>query len=108
MRKLVLEIDNLNDIHPGISRGIALSYHEAIRVCLDRHHTSPKDFEIDGEGDRCIAKVSWIEADEEIKRAWANNDDATEQGAYGVALAAIMASRNFVAVRRAETRTGAD
>jgi hypothetical protein len=107
MQKLVLEIADLNEIHPGVSRGIALSYDEAVRVCLDRHHLSPKDFEIDGR-DCCLAEVSWISANEEVKRAWANDDDATEQGAYGVALAAMKASRNLVAIRRAETRTGAD
>jgi len=34
--------------------------------------------------------------------------DATEDGAYGVCLAAIEAEENLIAVRRAETLTGAD
>jgi hypothetical protein len=40
--------------------------------------------------------------------AWANNDDTTRDGAYGLALAAVEITRGLVAVSRAETRTGAD
>jgi hypothetical protein len=43
-----------------------------------------------------------------MRNAWANNIDATESGAYGVSLAAVEAERKLVAVRRAETLTGAD
>lgn len=40
--------------------------------------------------------------------AWANNIDTTESGAYGVCLAAVEVEEQLVAVRRAETLTGAD
>src|SRR4051812_9126149 len=40
--------------------------------------------------------------------AWANADDATQNGAYAVALAALEAEPGLVAVSRAETLTGAD
>ena len=40
--------------------------------------------------------------------AHANEIDATEAGAYGVSLAAVEAISGLVAVRRAETLTGAD
>lgn len=40
--------------------------------------------------------------------AWANDIDTTESGAYGVCLAAVEAVEQLVAVRRAETHTGAD
>jgi hypothetical protein len=46
--------------------------------------------------------------DQQTKNAWANDTDATEQGAYGMALAALEVSSGLFAVRRAETRTGAD
>jgi hypothetical protein len=43
-----------------------------------------------------------------VLNAWANDIDTTESGAYGVSLAAVEAEENLVAVRRAETLTGAD
>jgi len=41
-------------------------------------------------------------------RAWANDIDATESGAYGVALATLQLTDDLVAIARAETLTGAD
>lgn len=42
------------------------------------------------------------------RNAWANRDDTTRDGAYAIALAATELLRGLVAIRRAETRTGAD
>jgi hypothetical protein len=55
-----------------------------------------------------VANALWVRADGRTINAWANRDDATEAGAYALALAAIEVMRGLVAVRRAETRTGAD
>ncbi|MYD00209.1 MAG: hypothetical protein F4X13_13180 [Gammaproteobacteria bacterium] len=41
-------------------------------------------------------------------RAWNNADDATRDGAYILVVAAVEAELGMVALRRAETRTGAD
>jgi hypothetical protein len=103
-----LRFADLSQRHSGLSDGISVSYSEAVRVCLDRHHTSPADFRLQDNDTDDTAGVEWIRADERITGAWANNDDATEAGAYGIAIAAIEALRGLVAVRRAETRTGAD
>jgi hypothetical protein len=46
--------------------------------------------------------------DARVGRAHANEIDATEIGAYGLSLAAIEAVVGLVAIRRAETLTGAD
>jgi len=103
-----LSFITLSERHPGISEGVALSYAEAVRVCLDRHHRSPVDVLINDSGGVEKATAEWPLADDRIKKAWANKDDATRDGAYGLSLAAIEAIRGLVAVRRAETRTGAD
>ena len=47
------------------------------------------------------AQVTWDTADARMLRAWANEDDTTEAGAYGCALAAIELSEGLVAMRRA-------
>jgi hypothetical protein len=103
-----LRFADLSQRHSGISDGISDSYSEAACVCLDRHHKSPADFRLQDNDTDDTAGVEWVRADERIRGAWANEDDATEAGAYGIAIAAIEALRGLVAVRRAETRTGAD
>jgi hypothetical protein len=75
---------------------------------LDRHHTSPAAFQLKDNGRIEQANAEWNTADERTKRAWANRDDATRDGAYGLALAAVEIMRGLVAVSRAETGTGAD
>ena len=52
--------------------------------------------------------VEWRPASERERGAWANDIDATELGAYALALAAVEISDGLVAVRRAEHGTGAD
>jgi hypothetical protein len=52
--------------------------------------------------------VDWAVPDHRVLRAWANDPDATEMGAYGVSLAVVEAEKGLVAIARAETLTGAD
>lgn len=102
-----LPIHNLAERHPGVTRAVSDSYLEAARVCLDRHHSSPVDFVLRRES-LVDVRAEWTATDERTKRAWANETDTTEAGAYCIALAAIEATDGLVAVARAETRTGAD
>lgn len=104
----LLRFLDLSTRHVGVSNGVSDSYAEAARVCLDRHHESPTEFQIKDNNVEDRATANWTSADERTRNAWANKDDATESGAYGLALAAIEEMRGLVAVRRAETRTGAD
>ena len=77
-------------------------------MCLDRHHKSPLEVDIDAPSRTCSAIVRWAFADERTKGAWNNEIDATEQGAYCVALVVVELTEGLVAVRRAEKETGAD
>jgi hypothetical protein len=52
-----------------------------------------------------VVQVEWDLADERSRRAWANRDDATRDGAYACAIAATELAYEM---RRAETLTGAD
>jgi hypothetical protein len=96
------------DRHQALTSSLAGSYLEAARVCLDRHHVSPKEFTLEHNRAESIAKVEWEVTDSRVQAAWANVDDATRDGAYAFAIAAIELLRGMVAVRRAETRTGSD
>ena len=107
MSNLELPIHNLAR-HPGLTPATAEYYTEGARVCLDRHHRPPVEVQIaEGEG-QTVAIVAWEPVDELVKGAWANETDTTEAGAYACVLAAVELRYGMVAVRRAETRTGAD
>jgi len=102
-----LRFSDLSARHFGVSEGISHSYSEAASVCLDRHRKSPVEFRLRDNNRDEVASALWV-ADDRTRNAWANRDDATEAGAYELALGAIEVMRGLVAVRRAETRTGAD
>jgi len=98
----------LADRHPGLTKAIGEGYCEAAAVCFSRHHVPPSDLFLDCDGSSSTCSAEWVVPDQRTKAAWANEIDATEAGAYGVSLAAIEMVKGLVAVRRAETLTGAD
>ena len=102
-----LPLNELDKRHPGVTAAIASTYLEAAAVCLQRHHSNPIDINIKHINE-LVATAKWDQPDETSIRAWANEIDATEAGAYGVALAAVEVCDGLVAYARAETRTGAD
>lgn len=102
-----LPFHNLAERHRGVTPAIGECYTEAARVCLDRHHVSPVEFELNDKGNGRETVVEWEPTDERTKAAWANEIDTTEAGACACALAAIELTSDMVAVRRAYTKTGA-
>lgn len=103
-----LPLDNLADRHPGLTKAISDGYIEAASVCMNRHHQPPVDISVDSQNNPDEYIVEWKVPDQRIIMAWANETDATEYGAYAISLAAIEIVQGLVAVRRAETLTGAD
>lgn len=103
-----LPLTLMDERHTGLLPSTAANYLDAARVCLDRHHTPPTKFTIIDDEQEFQVEVNWLPSDERGRNAWANQDDATRDGAYAFALAAVELSRGMVALRRAETRTGAD
>lgn len=105
---LRLPLENMASRHSGLTDSLAACYLESARVCLDRHHTSPKDFTLENDEEESTAFVEWEIADNQMRGAYNNDADATRDGAYLFALAALELLSGFVAIRRAETQTGAD
>ena len=103
-----LPLDNMAQRHRGLTPEIAGAYHQAVRVCMDRHHVSPTEFTIKDEVVSTVASVLWEAPDDRMRAAWANEIDTTEQAAYALVLAAVELMYGLVALRRAETTTGAD
>jgi hypothetical protein len=105
---LSISLYRLHERHPGLTQALAQSYIEAACVCLARHHEAPVVFSVSQAGNKHCRTVDFMAPDERTLNAHANEIDATEAGAYGVSLAAVESVAGMVAVRRAETRTGAD
>lgn len=103
-----ITLDRLDERHPGLTPALAQTYVEAACVCLARHHQPPVLFSVNNAGNQSNRTVVFLIPDERTRNANANEIDATETGAYGLSLAAIESVAGMVAVRRAETRTGAD
>ena len=103
-----LKFLDLSSRHSGITDTISNFYAEAARVCLDRHHVSSVSFAIHDNSTKISADATWHQTDHQTRMSWNNTTDATEAGAYAVALACIECCRDLVAIGRAETCTGAD
>jgi len=103
-----LRLEGLHERHPGLTSALGESYAEAASVCFSRHHQPPVTMSLKHAGNDELRVLNFVVPDERISNAHANETDATEIGAYGVSLAAVEAAVGLVAVRRAETLTGAD
>jgi hypothetical protein len=103
-----LNLEAMHERHRALTPHIAGGYQEAASVCLSRHHMPPVQIALSDNGIESPAEVSWIPPDVRTRDAWANATDTTEAGAYGCVIAGVEELRQLVAVRRADTGTGAD
>ncbi len=107
-QKPKLLVEGLHERHTGLTASLGGVFFEAACVCFGRHHDSPVDVEIHRKEGSAVCEFAFHPPSELERNAHANVIDATEQGAYGVSLAAVEETESLVAVRRAETLTGAD
>jgi hypothetical protein len=98
----------LHQRHPGLYEPLSLAYADAAALCFADTHESPADLEVRHDEEICVREVAWLEPAEEARASWANQDDATRDGAYCVSLAVVEAELGLVGLERADRRTGAD
>lgn len=103
-----LRLESLHERHIGLTPSLAGTFFEAASVCLNRHHNSPVEVEIARNGGTTTRLANFQKPDARVLNAWANDIDTTENGAYCVCLAAVEVEEQLVAVKRAETLSGAD
>src|ERR1035441_9343023 len=108
MTERTVILDRLHERHPGLTPALGQSYAEAACVCFSRHHQPPVILALNHGFTVEHSTLNFTLPDNRTKNAHANEIDATETGAYGVSLAALETVSGLVAVRRAETLTGAD
>lgn len=95
MAMIPLPLTDMDKRHHGLTPNVAECYLEAARVCLDRHHLPPQEFTLQDDEMESKVAVDWKQTDDRERAAWANNDDATRDGAYACAIAATEVSRGF-------------
>jgi len=103
-----LKLEDLWERHTGLTPALSQSFAEAAFVCLSRHHEPPVTVLLNHAGRDELRSIDFAVPDARVRNAYANDTDATEAGAYGVSLAVVEAVVELVAVRRAETQSGAD
>jgi hypothetical protein len=104
----ILRVDDLHERHPGLSERLAGAYCEAARVCLDRHHEPPTRFDVKVDGESGKHLVEWTPADARARKAHGNEIEATEMGAYAVALVCLAYRMHLVAIGRPPHGDGFD
>lgn len=82
---------------------------QAAVVCLaDRGHASGARLTVDGSFTAAFA-VTWAEsATEAVRRFWNDLEEATQQGAYAVAILLIRAMTGYTVIERSRKGTGFD
>jgi hypothetical protein len=108
MADLTVTIERLYERHPGLTSALGDTYAEAACVCFARFHEPPIALKLQHGSTARNGNLAFTIPDVRTQNAHANEIDATETGAYGVSLASLEALSGLVAVRRAETLTGAD
>lgn len=103
-----LLVEALHERHTGLTASLGGVFFEAACICFSRHHDSPIDVEVRRKDGNSMCEFAFRTPNERERNAHANVIDATEQGAYGVSIAAVEETESLVVVRRAETLTGAD
>ena len=108
MRAIHLQKLQLDQTHPGMTAARARSHAEAASVCVARHHDSPATYAVWDQDRRTDLEFYWDAPNKRLLASWANVNETTEAGAVALVLAALETCAGMVAVRRAETWTGAD
>jgi len=107
-REPLPKLEDLHLRHYGLDQPLSEAYSRAARVCLSRHHSPPADFHLTNGGSQSVREVAWEPPDDRTVAVWGNRDDATRDGAYVMAIAAVEVECGIVAISRTEVRTGAD
>lgn len=100
---------NMASRHPGLTPSLAEHQCEAAAVCLARYHELPPTaLDVQAPTRDRKYELIWRFPTPVESAANANEDDATEAGAYAVALASVDSHLGLVTIGRTYRRSGAD
>ncbi|HEV7165620.1 MAG TPA: hypothetical protein VGO35_09550 [Gammaproteobacteria bacterium] len=105
---MALDLKDLDGGMPGITASRAKTMHEAAAVCLN-HNSHTPGTEISIKGDISVKdSLSWIPPTTQTLKSWADLQEATEHGAYGVAALLVKELTPLTVIERARKGTGFD
>ena len=105
-RDSTLHLRNLAEC--GISAGLGAAMAEAASVCFeDRGHASGVSMKVQGSYDSALP-VEWDQTTDTMRRSWADERVATEQGACGCAILLANRLAGLQVVQQARKGTGFD
>jgi len=104
----VLDLNDLTVGMPGIEPARGASFAHAVVTCLEeRRHRSGVVMIVDGDFNQSFS-LRWDPIDDQIRRSWADFEDATEKGAYGIAALLVVHLTEWTVVERARKGRGFD
>lgn len=93
----------------GITSASGESLAQAASVCLESQgHSSPKAMGVHTRTSTLTANISWSVTDNQMRRTWNDDEEATEYGAYGVAILVVRETNHLHVVERSKKGTGFD
>lgn len=103
-----LNLFALSEGMPGLTTACGTSLAEAAAVCLeDRKHQSGVSFRLFGMKTEQFP-LEWLPVDEQDRRCYADLQEATERGAYGIAILLVRDLTGKVVVERSKKGPGFD
>jgi len=109
MSTQVLKLDDLakGDL-PGVSPRIGAALAEACAVCLDnQRHQNGVALSVTGAVDKSYS-LQWQQITNQQRRAHFDLQDATEMGAYSIAILLAVDLTNYTVIQRSRKGTGFD
>ena len=93
----------------GITPALGESLAQAASVCLEsQDHSSPKSMEVHTNTSTLTADINWRVINNQMRRAWNDDEEATECGACGVAILVVRKTIHLHVVERSKKGTGFD
>ncbi len=107
MRERTLNLDSLKNVG-GLSKEYADFLHQAASVCFDHnHHETGKEMFVEGKYDTSFFLI-WRSLDPQYFPSWKDMQEATEYGAYGIAILLAISLTDYQCIERSAKGTGFD
>jgi len=108
-KKRAVILEDLKNGFPNVPSDCGGMHAQAILVCFDHHkHPSGVILKVEGEFTEQI-EVCWkVKLTNSIRRYWKDLDEATEQGAVGLAMLLVRLLTGYTIIERSSKNTGFD
>ncbi|MDD9859041.1 MAG: hypothetical protein OXU40_01160 [Nitrospira sp.] len=104
-----LDLNDLKSGAYGITAALGECYAQAASVCLeDQGHLSPTMMKVHADTGVSHASIRWDAVDDQMRRSWNDRENATENGAYGIAILVVLKIKHLHVLEQSKKGTGFD